>query len=173
MKRKPFAVAAAIVILAGCTKPAENAAGGDNAAAGDPAVVAQVRDAWAAAWKAGNAAQLAALYEENATDMTNHMPTSAGRAAIEAAFVNQFAQVTPSDITLIAEQTEVNGDFAYDRGTFSFTMTPKAGGAPMVENGRYLVVLKRQADNSWKLVEVMGNSATPLPGTPGAPATAQ
>jgi hypothetical protein len=52
---------------------------------------------------------------------------------------------------------------AYDRGTYKTTVAPKAPGAKAIqEDGRYLVVLRRQADSSWKLVELIGNVAYPV-----------
>jgi ketosteroid isomerase-like protein len=46
-------------------------------------------------------------------------------------------------------------------------MTPKAKGKPMEESSKYLVILKRQADGSWKISRDIENSNTPMP----APAT--
>ena len=164
MKRMPFAVGiAAIVVLAGCTQPAEQA---EKASGDETAAVGQVRDAWAAAWKTGSGAQLAALYAEDAVHMDNHAPTANGRAAIETMFTNQFAEMAPGDITITSEKVDIDGDLAYDRGTWQITVTPKAGGAPVSDGGRYIAISKKQADGSWKIVEGIANSATPLPVPP-------
>ena len=38
------------------------------------------------------------------------------------------------------------GDWAFDRGQFTMTLTPKAGPADVTEHGKYLVLLQKQAD---------------------------
>lgn len=171
MKRVTNMLAAAcLVLVAACAPKAESnesvatetTTANNNPA--DMAAVAQVRDAWLAGWKAANVAALMALYAPDAHMMGNHMPTVSGTDAIQKALTDQFSQITPGEATLTSERQEVAGDMAYDRGTYSFTMTPKAPNAkPITDTGRYVVVLRKQADGSWKLVEEFGNSATPLP----------
>jgi ketosteroid isomerase-like protein len=47
------------------------------------------------------------------------------------------------------------GEFAFDRGTFSFTVTwKKPGASPEVVTGKYLYVYQR-AEGSWKLWRVI------------------
>lgn len=55
------------------------------------------------------------------------------------------------------------GDWGFDRGTYHHTMTPKAGGAPISGNGKYLWLYQRQPDGSWKLSRVIWNSSDPPP----------
>ena len=157
---------ASIVVVAACTQPAdrEEETAATEAAATDSAVadVARVRDSWMTAWQAADAAALAALYEPEGVDMQNHQPTLLGADAFRNSMASQFASATPTNIALTPEKTVVSGDLAYDRGLYSVTMQPKAGGQPVIDSGRYLVVLRKQADGSWKIVEGMANSPTPL-----------
>jgi uncharacterized protein (TIGR02246 family) len=154
----------AVVLAGGCAKPVENAeTATTTSVADDEAAIAQLRESWISAWKQGNVAAATALYASDANDMNNHQPTAAGSAAIQSAIEGTFNAMTPTSVVLTSEKTAVSGDMAYDRGTFDFTLTPKAGGAPVRDTGRYLVVLRKQADGSWKLAELMGNSPTPLP----------
>ena len=60
-----------------------------------------------------------------------------------------FALTFGSDRILVAQ----SGDLASSRGHYSLTMTDKATGKPVVSNGSYLTVFKKQADGSWKAVE--------------------
>ena len=153
---------ALVVVLAACVKK------GDD----DLTAINKVRDNWAAAWKSGNAANLAALYDENALHAGNHEASMQGSIALASAYGGQFAQVTPTNLVLNSEKTEVGGDIAYDYGTFQYSVTPKNGGAPVSDSGRYLVVLKKQGDGTWKIVADMDNSATPLQAPQPAPAPA-
>lgn len=47
---------------------------------------------------------------------------------------------------------DASGDLAYDSGHYSQDVTPP-GGQPMKVSGHYVVVLKRQADGAWKIVQ--------------------
>jgi len=128
--------------------------------AADLAAITAVREGYAAAFKAGDAAKVASYLTADAYDMENAMETMVGSQAFETGLRGMMEQFA-ADIAITSEKTDVSGDLAYDRGKYRTALTPKAGGNPMVEEGRYLVVLKRQADSSWKLVELMGNLATP------------
>ncbi|MEE8586821.1 MAG: hypothetical protein V3T83_18425 [Acidobacteriota bacterium] len=64
-------------------------------------------------------------------------------------------------------EVEVAGDWAFDRGTYTITLTPKAGGEPVFEDeAKYLTITKRQPDGSWKIYRTISNSDRPLPGAP-------
>ena len=136
-----------------------SSAGEKHDTAADMAAITKVRDGYVAAFKAGNAAAIGAAYTADAHDMGNAQPTAEGSQAVEAATKAMLDQMASQDMVLTAEKTKVVGDVAYEHGHYKTTLTPK-GGAAMVEEGRYLVVLRRQSDGSWKLAEDMNNLAT-------------
>ncbi len=47
--------------------------------------------------------------------------------------------------------TVIVGDMAHHRFSYTWKVTPRAGGAPAVACGKGIQVLRRQADGSWKL----------------------
>jgi ketosteroid isomerase-like protein len=50
-------------------------------------------------------------------------------------------------------------------------VTPKTAGASMVmQNGKYLVILQKQTDGSWKIARDINNSSDPSPAPAAAPA---
>jgi uncharacterized protein (TIGR02246 family) len=163
MKMRSIRVASAIAVVIGLTACAP--APPPDTSAADLAAIAGVRDAWAAAFAASDAAALTALYSDDAARMNPGQPTVSGRAAIQANFEQMFSEATGSN-DIQPELTEVSGDWGFDIGTYTSTVTPKAGGDAMTENGRYLVVLRKQADGSWKIVREMGNTPT-APMMPG------
>jgi ketosteroid isomerase-like protein len=77
-------------------------------------------------------------------------------------------------ITLNPQNTKVSGDLAFDEGTFTTVMTPKAGGLPITDEGRYVVILQRETDG-WKVIEDIGNvsKVAPAPEPPNKPAVAR
>ena len=69
-------------------------------------------------------------------------------------------------VKLIVEVLEVRvaGDWAFARMTYTETLTPKAGGEPTEDSGRWLVIYERQPDGAWKIYLEIWNSDRPLPG---------
>lgn len=159
-----FTLALVCIVLTACqptSTPGEKAA-----APPDPAPLNALRDQFMAAENAGNAAEVANLYTDDAIVMAPHEPAVEGRQAILAS-LQAFFQNNTVKPTLTAQETQIAGDWAYERGTFSWTVTPKAGGKPIEDSGKYLVILKRLPDGSWKVHRDMDNSNNPLPVPPG------
>lgn len=155
---RPLLLAGTLAVLAACTPAAPV-----HDMAADVAAVGKVRDAYATAFNAGNADAVGALYAADGNSMESMQPTLTGPSAIAAANKAMMDQMASAKVTITAAQTEVSGNMAYDQGTYQLVLTPKTGAAT-TEDGRYLVVLKRQADGSWRIADNMGN----LPAMPAA-----
>jgi uncharacterized protein (TIGR02246 family) len=156
-----------LAILAGMVgacapQPAAPPAAADTTEA-DLAAIAQVRSTFQAALTNGDAAGIGAVYTEDGVDMAANMPTSDGRASVVAAQEASFSQAKPDSVAVTPINTRVVGDLAVERGTFHLMLTPVAGGDAMTVEGRYLIVLQRQADGSWKVTESMDNSPIAMP----------
>ena len=113
------------------------------------AEVATIREAWINAANNDDAAIVAGLYSDDAIVIGPDGTTTSGRMAIETSFATEFGMasalsVTPTDF-------ETDGTMASEMGEFSQTVTSEAG--EQTVTGRYLVVLKRQSDGAWKLVQ--------------------
>ena len=59
------------------------------------------------------------------------------------------------------KEIKVNGDWASAHGTFSATMTPKAGGELLYMDAKTISILMRQADGSGKIARNCYNSNVP------------
>ena len=74
------------------------------------------------------------------------------------------AYSTPFELKTAA--VEGRGDLAISTGDYSVTLTPKQKGAKPLptEEGKYLGVMKKQPDGSWRLIYDMWNTnAAPKP----------
>jgi len=100
-----------------------------------------------------------ALYTEDAIELPPNQAAVQGKAAIRA-----WYEAFPPFSNFQEQSLEIGGqgDLAYDRGTYSMTVTPP-GAAPIEDRGKYLTIFRKQADGSWKGVCVMFNSDLPLP----------
>jgi uncharacterized protein (TIGR02246 family) len=127
------------------------------------AAISKLHDAYLAAWNAGDAAALAAFYTDDAVVMPANAPTVSGKEAIQSYFQAQFGQFSQEQAASKAEAVAA-GDWAFTRGTYTLKLTPKAGGKAIEDSGKYLDILARQSDGSWKMARQIWNSDNPSPG---------
>ena len=125
----------------------------------DQAGIAKTRAAYEKAANAHDAAGLAGLFTTDGTEMPPNAPAVKGRAAIEAMHKAMATMVDVSNLKITATDTKVAGDFAYEAGTYSQTVTPK-GGTPAPDKGKYVVLLRR-VENNWEIVYSIYNSDMP------------
>jgi uncharacterized protein (TIGR02246 family) len=128
----------------------------------------KVRAAYEKAAAAGNVQDLVALYTADAVVMPPDMPMAKGKAAIEAFHKKNFETGTLSNVRITPMHLDVTGDTAIEVGTYRQTITPK-GAQAINDAGKYIVVLKKQTDGSWKLAYEIYNSDKPVPMPPSAP----
>jgi uncharacterized protein (TIGR02246 family) len=127
----------------------------------DQASVRALDSQWAKAATAGDGQAIAALYTSDATLLPPGEPMVKGEATKKywVDFANGFAG--PTELNTMS--VEGRGDLAVAVGTYSMTLTPRKVGAKALptEEGKYLEVLKRQGDGSWKLVHDMWSPNAP------------
>lgn len=160
-----------MLMAAGCQSAPGPAKKKDTAA--DKAAINALRDKVMAAFNSTDAAAVAACYADDAVMMNPNEASAEGKQAIQASYQAMFRQGA-AKIALAPRQTEVSGDWAFETGTGSITFTSKAASKkaasrraakktskPVELTSRYVVVLKKQADGSWKVHLDIGNSAAP------------
>ena len=81
--------------------------------------------------------------------MEPDMPAITGKEQIRAR-MQSVLDMFKFKMTIDVEEIKVFGDWAFSRGTYKYTMTPKKEGEPYANTGKYLTILERQADGSWK-----------------------
>jgi uncharacterized protein (TIGR02246 family) len=163
-----FIILTALTLSAAC-QPAPKTAtmGGESAAAAvglsaeDEAAVRAVDAEWARAASAGDGNALTALYASDATLLPPSEPLVKGEGVkkYNVAMTSDFSGPTELTTTLV----EGRGDLAYAVGMYRATLTPKKAGAKPLptEEGKYLEVLKKQPDGSWKIVYDMWSPNAP------------
>jgi len=99
----------------------------------------------------GDADTLIALTVEDHIMMMPNQPTVSGKAKLDAAS-RRMAQQFKIHETWHPIETVIDGRLAYQRGTFSTAVTPKAGGPARTTDGKFLRIYRRQNDGSWTMV---------------------
>ncbi|MBI4537939.1 MAG: DUF4440 domain-containing protein [Gemmatimonadetes bacterium] len=151
----------AAALLSACQPQAPQPAGLTDQ---DRAAIDGIRQAYVQAIQNKDYASILALYTDDAMEMFSHEPMRQGKAAIEQA-LNAMPPVTAFTATAMA--TEGMGDLAYQVGMYSITVaadTMAAGGAaqPATSTGHYLVIVRKQADGTWKVTHAITNSDQPM-----------
>ena len=171
--RTPVLVLLALAAACRPTPKAETESmGGASAAAApaglsaaDEAAIRAADKAWAKAASAGDAAALTAFYARDAVLMPPGSPALHGTDEIGKFFTGVTSAVSgPFELTTTA--VEGRGDLAFSSGTYKATFTPKKAGAKAMptEEGKYVGVMKKQADGSWKLVyDIWNTNGEPKP----------
>ncbi len=152
--RAVTAVAVLLLVFACQTPPPPELAEADRAA------INALADAYQSAGVAGDWDGWSALWTENAVYMVPGAPALEGRSAIRVS-LDAFPS-PPSEMTVSIHAAEGFGQWAWARGSYSFTM-PASGEMPAISDvGKFLWVLEKQADGRWLIDTEAYNSDLPL-----------
>lgn len=147
------------ILVAGwsCTSQAPATVGLSDA---DKASINQARDAFMTAFNGGD---LEHLYDSFSQD---HVTAPPNGPAMSGAELRNWHRVMLDQNTVQGTFGPADlvgaGDLAIDRYDYSLTVTPKAGGTPIVDRGKGLWIWRRAGDGSWKLSYAIWNSDLPV-----------
>ena len=110
----------------------------------------------------GDIAALSGLTNDDHMMISPNRPPVTGKAANDAANGRAF-QGSKFDETWMPVETVIEGNLAYQRGTFTVVAHPKAGGASRTTHGNFLRIYRRQPDGSWWMTRDMFSSDQPAP----------
>jgi len=136
----------------------------------DVATIRALGDVYVEAVIAADADAVAESYADDATEMPPNEPAVTGREAIREKYVAGFSYgVSSVEFTMTSQEIDGLGCLAYDRGTWTWSGVLPGMIEPVADSGKYLSVVRRQADRTWLYTDVIWNSDTPLPETESAP----
>ena len=104
-----------------------------------------------------------ALWTEDGVQMPPDEAAIVGKDNIRARNEAVLDKLT-LDIGITNQEVEAGGDWAYSRGTYKARLMPKQGGRPIAIDGKFMTILERQPDGSWKIHRDIFNSNVPPPG---------
>jgi uncharacterized protein (TIGR02246 family) len=91
------------------------------------------------------------LWIEDAIQMPPGAPSRVGKAEIRRAMQPLFERSRSSKMTIQPEEVRILGDLAYSHGTYAIEMAPRQDGETETCSGKFLDILAKQADGSWKI----------------------
>jgi ketosteroid isomerase-like protein len=99
----------------------------------------------------------AALYTENGGFEWPAVPTVRGRAGLEAMGRELWPPLRELQLRMIVSSRRIAADFATEHGAFEESWRDSTGGRA-TEYGRYVALLVRQPDLSWRMDRFFGFS---------------
>ena len=126
--------------------------------------VAQVYKLWnefAAAVTAGDMERWLALWSDDGIHMPPGAERQVGKEQIRTEVQPRF-ELFDQNMTIDLEEVRILGDQAFSHGTCEFALTPKQGGETTNGSGKFLTILEKQGDGSWKIAIDCFNYNTPL-----------
>lgn len=121
--------------------------------------LAAIRQALQDAENAFDADAAARHFSDDAVLMVPDFPVQEGKAACVAFLrdtLGWLAEHFTRRVTYESAEVSVFGDFAFDRGTFTFTAVPRSGGEQSTTSGKYLWLLRR-LDGQWKVTRLIAS----------------
>jgi uncharacterized protein (TIGR02246 family) len=168
--RSPRYSIVALLALAACTtkdaRRPDSAAPATATLAGSPAPdAAAVRQAIESvnarldsAIVKNDTATLASFYVDDAILMMSDIPAARGHDAIAKTFAGMGSALKASSFRLQTQDVIVTGDYAIETGSYALTGTPAKASKPVHDVGKYLVLWKKQADGSYRILRDIANS---------------
>jgi uncharacterized protein (TIGR02246 family) len=129
---------------------------------GDLKAIDVVRDAHVAALNAGDARAWTTQFTDDAVQMPPNAPANVGGSEIASwsqAFLDQFHV----HFALAVDEVLVLGEWAFERGGYTISLTSKAGGPRMQDTGKYVTIYQRKPGQAWRMARDIWNSNSPPP----------
>ena len=114
--------------------------------------------AWLKAYRAKDLEKAAAFFDEQGCMLVPNSPTLTGKAAI-AKFIAKSFKIRDYKITWHPTRADVarSGELGYTSGKYRMTFGNESG-KTVSDNGKYLMVWKKQSDGAWKVLFDMSSS---------------
>ncbi len=126
-----------------------------RAQAGTPAeALRDLRSTWLRALEQQDLERALALFTPDAIFLTPEGLRYDNRAAIRTLYRSVLSHYR-SHLSLASKRQEISDTLCVDEGTYSEALTELGTNKPALLTGSYLLVARRQADGSWKIVEMM------------------
>ncbi len=123
----------------------------------DKEEIEQVRSRYEACCNDGDLKTWLTTLTDDAVILAPGSPVVSG-SEIEAWAAETFFDPFDMTVSLEDDEVQVMGEWAFVRGHFSLSVTPKGGGDTQEDRGKYLDLLRRQSDGSWKYARLAWNS---------------
>ncbi len=117
----------------------------------DVALVYELWNEYAAAVNSGDMERWNSLWIKDSLQMPPGAPTRVGQEQIRRQMQPLFDQFNTNKMAIHTEEVRIFRNQAYAHGTYKFELTSKGAGRTMCYSGKFLSILEKQIDGSWKI----------------------
>jgi uncharacterized protein (TIGR02246 family) len=117
----------------------------------DVKLIYDMLDEYIVATQAGDFDRWMALWIEDGVQMAPYVPIRTGKEQIGEAMQPVFDNTYTKNLIIHTEEVQILGDQAYSHGTFTFDVETKDGGDKINNSGKFIAILKKQVDGSWRI----------------------
>jgi uncharacterized protein (TIGR02246 family) len=117
----------------------------------DIAAINELYDQYCLGGNTGDLALFISLWADDAIRLEPNTPPIVGKEQIRGRFEAPFEQFDQHVAIHGETEVQVSGDMAFSRGAFTVSIAPKEGGTMTHIEGKWMDILKRQADGAWKI----------------------
>jgi uncharacterized protein (TIGR02246 family) len=127
----------------------------------DVIMITQLLDEYASSIEAGDLERWIALWMPDGKQMPPGTPARLGPEEIREGNRPMF-DLFDTEMTIYQDELRVIGNYAYGHGNYDYAMTPKEGGRAITGSGKFLSILKKQTDGSWKFaIDCFNDNSAP------------
>ena len=128
----------------------------------DIEVINRVRETHIAALNSRNVEAWVTLFTDDGVQMPPNAPANVGQEMIRS-WSQTFLDTSRTEFRLLVDEVWLTDDWAFERGTYTITLTLKARGEPLHDIGKYITIYQRQSEDTWGVASDIWNSNNPLP----------
>jgi ketosteroid isomerase-like protein len=147
-----------VLLVAGCGNESQ------PSFADDIAAITGFNERYLASINNEDIAALSALTTDGHIMLPPNQEPVVGKTANDAMNGGAFERYEFSE-TWQPVETVIDGDLAFQRGTFTTVATPRGAGDRLEVSGSFMRIYQRQANGEWRMTRDMFNSSTPLTAT--------
>lgn len=100
---------------------------------------------------------------DDAVLMPPNAPAVSGNQAIRLWHQAISRQFRIQKYAATDDEVIVSGNWALRRASMDWTLMPAAGGKPIRDLGKFIILYRREPDGSWKVARDIWNSSSPAP----------
>ena len=124
-------------------------------------VINEVWEEYASSLGAGDLDRWISLYIDDGIQMPPDVPRNIGKEKIKA-FNQNTADLFHWKMAINCEEVRETDDWGFARGTYTFELIPKKEGETIKGSGKFMTILEKQDDGSWKIARDIFNYDAPL-----------
>ena len=114
-------------------------------------IVKTIHEQYVASLLASDSEAWLALWDDDGVLMLDNAVMAVGKESIKATMDGLFKEFKYVEFDIQISKTHIDGDFGFAFGNWNYTYALKTSGAKTYRYGKYVDIIKEQADGTWRI----------------------